>query len=379
MFNIDLKKYDFTLISVASIAVIFGAMMVFSSSVIMADIRWSSPYMFFLKQMIWMAIGFAAMTVTAFFIDYKLYQKYAKVIYIIALIAVIAVLILGVRRGGAKRWFHVAFFTFQPSEIAKLAMVVIIADFISRKKALIGEWEGLVAPLVFLFLIVLPIAVEPDLGTPILIAGTCFAMLFCAGLRMQAILAMAGGGLILIAEEIIRKPYRLARFRNYLDSFVNVDAIFVNQDKAFYQIKQSLYALGSGGFFGKGLGKSEMKLMYLPEAHTDFIFPIIGEELGFIGAGLVLAFFIYIFFKGMKISRNAPDIFGEYLAMGITLLIVFQAVINLSVATGVFPAKGLPLPFISFGGTSLVINMAAMGILINMSQYAEKGRVKSGK
>ena len=336
--------------------------MVFSSSVIMADVRWSSPYMFFLKQMIWVAIGFAAMTVTTFFIDYKLYRKYAKVFYAVALIAVIAVLIFGVTRGGAKRWFSLGFATFQPSEIAKIAMVIIMADFVERKKNMLGEWNGLIAPAVFLLLIVIPIAVEPDLGTPILISCVCFALLFCAGIRLQAVFAAVGAGALLIIEEIVRKPYRLARMRDYLDSIVNIDA-------ASYQVKQSLYALGSGGFFGKGLGKSEMKLMYLPEAHTDFIFPIIGEELGFLGASAVVCFFIYIFFKGINISKNAPDTFAEYLALGITFLIVFQALINLSVATGVFPAKGLPLPFISFGGTSLVINMAAAGILLNLSQY----------
>jgi cell division protein FtsW len=241
-------------------------------------------------------------------------------------------------------------------------MIIVMADFIERKKNLIGEWKGLIAPAAFLLLIIVPIAVEPDLGTPILISGVCFAVLFCAGIKIRAVFAAAGACALLTIEEIIRKPYRLARMRDYFDSVINIDA-------ASYQVKQSLYALGSGGFLGKGLGKSEMKLMYLPEAHTDFIFPIVGEELGFIGAAAVIALFMYIFFKGIKISKNAPDVFSEYLALGITFLIVFQALINLSVATGVFPAKGLPLPFISFGGTSLIINMAAAGILVNLSQY----------
>jgi cell division protein FtsW len=211
----------------------------------------------------------------------------------------------------------------------------------------------------------LPIALEPDLGTPILIAAVCFSMLFCAGLPIKVVLLSGMAGGLLIAEEIMRKPYRLKRFHDYLASFINIDA-------ASYQVKQSLNALGSGGFFGRGLGKSEMKLMYLPEAHTDFIFPIIGEELGFLGACTIISFFIYLFFKGIKMSKHMPDVFCEYLCLGITFVIVFQAIINLSVATGVFPAKGLPLPFISFGGTSLAISMAAAGILINLSQYGKK-------
>jgi cell division protein FtsW len=365
MFSADLKKYDLQFMFAVSAAVIFGVFMVFSSSTIKADVTLGKPYLFFLKQLIWVAVGFIAMLCTSFFINYSIYKKYAKFIYIAALLAVIGVLIFGVTRGGAKRWFNFGFFTFQPSEIAKIASVVIMADFIDRKKSLLTRWDGLVAPLAFLSLIVIPIAVEPDLGTPVLIAGACFGMLFCAGIKIKAVFALSGAGLLFVAEEIIRKPYRLARFRDYMNSFINIDA-------ASYQVKQSLYALGSGGFFGKGLGKSEMKMMYLPEAHTDFIFPIIGEELGFVGATAVVSFFLYFFLKGIKISKNAPDDFSSYLALGITFLIVFQALINLSVAAGVFPAKGLSLPFISFGGTSLVITMAVAGILINLSQYAKK-------
>ncbi len=366
MFGLDIKKYDLTMLSVIVLAVIFGTAMVFSSSVVMADVRWSSPYMFFLKQIIWIAIGFSAMFITAFLINYRFYKKYAKVFYLITLIAVIAVLFFGVIRGGAKRWFDFGFFSFQPSELAKIVMVIMIADFISRKKNLISEWNGLIAPLVFLALMLIPIALEPDLGAPVLIALVCFTMLFCAGIKMQAVAALFVSGSLMVAIEIIRQPYRLTRFKDYLNSFINIDA-------ASYQIKQSLYALGSGGFFGKGLGKSDMKLMYLPEAHTDFIFPIVGEELGFWGASGVILFFLFIFFKGMKISKNAPDDFSEYLALGITLLIVFQAFINLAGATGILPPKGLSLPFISFGGTSLVIMMASVGILINLSQYRGKG------
>ncbi|GHT65274.1 stage V sporulation protein E [Endomicrobiia bacterium] len=365
MFKIDFGKYDYTLIAVICICITFGSFMVFSSSAVIAYVKWASPYKFFFKQILWVVIGFAVMFVTSFLIDYKFYKKYAKKIYFLSLLLVIAVLFIGVSRLGAKRWFLVGFLTIQPSELAKFAVVIALADFISRKKELIKEWQGLVAPTAIVFLILLPIAIEPDLGTPILIVGTCFAMLFCAGIKIKAVLALVATVFLLTAEEIIRKPYRLVRFKDYLASFVNIDA-------SPYQIKQSLNALGSGGIFGKGLGKSEMKLMYLPEAHTDFIFPVIGEELGFIGVTAVTAFFIYLFLKGVKMSKHMPDTFSEYLCLGITFLIVFQAIINLSVATGVFPTKGLPLPFISFGGTSLIITMATAGILINLSQYTKK-------
>jgi cell division protein FtsW len=365
MLKIDFKKYDYSLIAIICICIVFGSFMVFSSSTVMADIRWATPYKFFFKQILWIIVGFIAMFITGFLIDYKVYKRHAKLIYFFSLILVVAVLFIGISRLGARRWLGISSFTIQPSELAKIATIIVMADFISRKKDLIEEWKGLLAPTVIIFLIILPIAVEPDLGTPILISGVCFAMLFYAGITIKAILVGGIVAVLSITEEIIRKPYRLTRFKDYLASFVNIDV-------SSYQVKQSLNALGAGGFWGKGPGKGEIKLMYLPEAHTDFIFPVIGEELGFIGVSAVIAFYIYIFYKGIKMNKYMPDTFSQYLCLGITLLIVFQAIINLSVATGVLPAKGLPLPFISFGGTSLVITMAATGILINLSQYNKK-------
>lgn len=364
MFNIDFKKYDYTLMLIICMSIIFGSFMIFSSSVIMADVRWANPYRFFTKQLLWIFIGFIAMFITSFYVNYKFYQKYSKMIYLVTLLSVILVLFVGVSRLGAKRWLSMANFTVQPSEFAKISVVIVLADFISRKKKLISAWSGLVTPGVLLLLMLIPIALEPDLGTPILVSGVFFAMLFCAGVNLKAVLLCSVSLIFLVLEEIVRKPYRLSRLKSYLASFINIDA-------SAYQVKQSLNALGSGGIFGKGIGRSEMKLMYLPESHTDFIFPIIGEELGFIGASAVIVFYLYIFLKGLKMSKYMPDTFAKYLCLGITLLIVFQAIINLSVTTGLFPAKGLPLPFISFGGTSLVINMASIGILINLSQYSK--------
>jgi cell division protein FtsW len=365
MSKIDFNKYDFKLVLAICICVTFGAFMVFSSSTIMAEIRWASPYKFFLKQMLWISVGFVSMFITGFLINYKFYKKYAKWIYLLSLILVVAVLFVGTSRLGAKRWLEIGYFTMQPSELIKIAIILNIADFISRKKNLIRNWKTLIAPAFIILVTLLPIVLEPDLGTPVLIVVVCSAMLFCAGIKIKIVLIGCATILLFITEEIIRKPYRFIRFKDYFASFISIDM-------SSYQVKQSLNALGSGGFLGKGLGKSEIKLMYLPEAHSDFIFPIIGEELGFLGAGLVIVFFMYLFLKGMKMSKYMPDVFSQYLCLGITFLIVFQAIINISVATGVLPTKGLPLPFISFGGTSLIITMAAAGILINLSQYERK-------
>jgi len=365
--NFDFKKYDLKLFFLICVAAVFGVLMVFSSS----GVKSYSPL---IKQFINASIGFAVMFVTAFLIDYRFYQKHAKKIWLIALILVALVLIIGYKSHGAKRWISLGFFSFQPSEIAKFALPVMIADFMARKKQTLSAPESIIAPLILLVPIIALIAAGPDLGTPILIAAVWCAMLFYAGANIKPLAAMGGAGLGFVIVAIILKPYRLTRLKVWMSSVFDIDAVLNSNAPEFYNLKQALYAIGNGGFFGKGLGKSDIKLNYLPEAHTDFIFPVICEELGFIGGCAVLFFFLYIFFKGMKISKNAQDDFAQYLAFGIAVTIVFQALINMSMAIGIMPTKGMPLPFISLGGTSLIITMAACGVLINISKGTH-GRV----
>jgi cell division protein FtsW len=331
----------------------------------MAYIKWNKPYKFFIKQIFCIIIGFVAMFITSFLIDCKFYKKNIKFIYLLSLILVICVLFIGVSQSGSKRWLNMIFFTIQPSEFAKISVVLIMSNFISKGKAILKSKKTFTVLMIEVFLILIPIIMEPDLGTPILILITCFAMMFYVGVNKRKMLLVSIFVILLIMEETIRKPYRLIRFKNFFLSFININL-------SSYQIKQSINAVGSGGFFGKGLGKSEMKFMYIPESHTDFIFSVIGEELGFIGVNLVLLFFVYFFLKGIKISKSTPDIFLKYLCLGITFIIVFQAIINISVTIGILPTKGLTLPFISFGGTSIVTNMMITGILINLSQYTKK-------
>jgi cell division protein FtsW len=362
MRKINISKYDLPLLAAVLALVLVGILMVFSSSAVMADIKWSTPYAFIIKQLLWVVLGLLGMGITAFYIDYRLYQKYARFLYLAIFIVLILVLIFGVVRGGAKRWFYFGFFTVQPSEIAKVIIIMAIADFISRKKKELYKPQSVIGAILLVTIIIIPIALEPDLGAPILIFIISFTMLFCAGVNMKAIAIAIGAALLFVIEESIRESYRFGRLKNYLLSLTDINS-------ASYQLKQSINALGSGGITGKGLGKSELKLMYLPEAHTDFIFPILGEEFGFIGAFVVIALFTVIFIRGIKISKNAPDLFSKYLALGITLLITIQTIINLLVATGLFPTKGLVLPFISFGGTAMIVNLSIVGILINLSKY----------
>lgn len=354
------SRIDYTLLFLTMVLLMFGTIMVFSSSVIMAEARWSAPYHFVFKQIIWVVLGSAVMMGLAHF-DYRRLQKWSRPLMIITIILLVLVLIIGTKKGGARRWLVFGFLNFQPSEIAKLVMVIALADYLDRKKSRMKQWKGLMPALSIVGVLAGLIALEPDLGTPILMACVSFCLLYTAGARLPHLLMLGAGVIPLVVIEILRKPYRLVRLRDYISSWGDIHS-------ASYQLNQSILALGSGGFFGKGLAQSQMKLLYLPEPHTDFIFPIIGEELGFIGTVGLIALFMFVVIKGWQISRGSQDYFGSLLALGITWIIAFQTLLNMGVATGLLPTKGLPLPFVSFGGTSLVFNLAGIGILLNISK-----------
>lgn len=352
--------FDYPLLFITAVLVIIGTVMVFSSSVIMAEARWKAPYLFVTKHIIWVIIGSAAMFFASNF-NYKKLSKYSRWLLLAAVILLIAVLFLGPARGGAKRWLVVGPINFQPSEFAKLAVVLVLADYLDRKKSKLRKWGGLMPPLLVIGLTCGLIALEPDLGTPIIISAVGFCLIFIAGGELKHLLLIAAGFAGLVAEEIFRKPYRLHRVKDFIASWGDINSVS-------YQLNQSMLALGAGGFFGKGLAESQMKRLYLPEPHTDFIFPIIGEELGFAGTVFVITLFMFFSWRGWRISRQSTDYFGSLLALGITLLISMQALMNMAVACGLMPTKGLPLPFISFGGTALVFNMIGAGILLNISK-----------
>ncbi|MDR1952442.1 MAG: putative lipid II flippase FtsW [Elusimicrobiota bacterium] len=374
MKKIDLKKYDRTLIVIIIILTLFGLLMILSSSYIMAGIKRDNSFLFFLKQILWTLAGSLVMYLTAFKIHYSYFKKYALIFYFVIFVALVMVLFVGPVWNGARRWFDLGFFAFQPSEFAKIAMVILMADFISRKQDALSTSKPFIGAMIYIVPIFLTIAFEPDFGTSFLIVLLCLAMLLCSNIKISKA-GFAAVIVVIVAAvliEIFRKDYRVGRSTGYLSGIFNMDSVLTSSDAMMYQLKLSLYALGSGGFLGKGPGDSDMKLMYLPEAHTDFIYPIIGEEYGFVGAAIVILLFVYIFFRGMKISGNAPDVFSKFLALGITLMITFEAMINIGVSLGVLPTKGSVLPFISSGGTSLLMNMAAAGILINLSQYSKR-------
>jgi len=355
---------DFILFITALALVGVGLIMVFSSSAVTANLDYHNAYYFFKRQLIWAAIGLITMIVIMRINYYRL-KDFAFPIMIIAVICLILVLTpLGIGAKGSTRWLGVGVLTFTPSELVKLAMVMFMAKVMELNLDKIKSLKNGVLPYLLIMAFVCALIMkQPDLGTSFVVAGTVFCMLLVAGAKWShmAALAVAGAGAVALAIKI--EPYRAERFLAFLDPWK------YPSDQGF-QVIQSLYALGSGGLFGMGLGRSRQKFFYLPEQHTDFIFAILGEELGFMGVLLVLALFLLFAWRGFKIAINAPDTFGSLMAAGITIMIVFQAFINIGVVSGALPVTGITLPFISYGGSSLLLTMAGVGLLLNISRYS---------
>ncbi len=310
-------------------------------------------------------IGIAAFSLTGFIIDYKKYQKFFNINTPVFLYITTAVLLampfLFAAHKGAHRWINLKVFSFQPSELAKIALIIVLADFLSRKQKYINELKYQIVPAIYFAVFALILVFQKDFGTFVLLALTYISMFFIAGIDYKKIFTAFAGLISASAVLIMLFPYRLKRILDFINSVFDMSA-------ASYNIKLSLVAFGSGGLFGKGPGNSEMKLEHLPERHTDFIFPIIGEEYGFIGTIIVIFLFVMLMNTGLSISKNCQDNFGKYLAFGITVTMTLQVLINMAMTTNLIPAKGLPLPFISYGGSSMLISCLMLGILFNISR-----------
>ena len=343
----------------------FGIVMVYSSSAVSAYVNYNDSYYFLKRQLIWATLGFLTMLLTMN-IDYHAWRKLAHPVMIITLILLVLVLIPGFGRvvNGARRWLGFGSLYLQPSEIAKMAMVIFTANSLAGSQDKIGNFlKGVVPQLLMLVVVFGLILKEPDLGTALVLGGTVFLLLFAAGAKLSHLASIGAVGVIGIIAAIIAEPYRLKRLLAFSDPWADP----LNSG---YHIIQSLYAIGSGGLFGVGLGRSREKFLYLPEPHTDFIFAILGEELGFIGTATVIILFFLFAWRGFKIAISAPDTYGSLLSAGLTSIIVMQALMNIAVVTASMPVTGIPLPFISFGGSALVFTMAGVGILLNVSRYA---------
>jgi cell division protein FtsW len=359
------RKVRINLLTVAVVLVCIGIVMIYSSSSIYAWERYGDSFYFLKRHISFLCVGLL-LAFLAMVVDYHFFKKYAHWLIWIALILLVLIPGLGREVSGARRWFRYKFISFQPSEFANLALIVYIADFISRKEDKIKMLlEGFMPGMAMLGAVVLFVLLQPDLGTVIALGSVVLIMLFVAGVRGRHILTLILSSLPALYFLIFNVPYRRARILAFLNPWLDPKG-------SGFQIIQSQIAIGSGGLLGRGLGHSQQKLFYLPAAHTDFIFSIIGEELGLLGTlGIIILFMIFIQ-QGLKIIKHAQDRFGYFLALGLILMISLKAIINIGVSCGVFPTKGLPLPFISYGGSALIFDMVSLGILINIARSGQE-------
>ena len=340
----------------------FGLVMIYSASAVLAMEKYGNPFYFVERQAIWCVISLLAM-VAVMQVPYRKWNNRYLIFgsLIICVLLLIAVLFMPAV-ANVHRWFRIGPLSMQSAELAKLPLILFLAYFLSRRQ---GQINSLLTILPCLFVcgqLALLVVIEPDLGTAVMIVSITIGLLFLAGMPWRWFAAIGAISLPAFYFLVMNVAYRRDRFLGFL----NPEA---NSQESGFQIIQSLIAFGTGGVHGVGLANGIQKLFYLPEPHTDFIYAIIGEELGLIGTFAVVLAFLFFLWRGLRISWKAPDPFGQFLAMGITIMIALGALINISVAIGLLPTKGLPLPFISSGGSSLLVNMIGVGVLLNISQH----------
>jgi cell division protein FtsW len=355
---------DKLLLIIVLALLVFGLVMVYSASAMLAQKQHSDQFYFLKRQAVWGLIGLALMT-AAIKLDYRYYKNRKVVItglgFAVALLVV--VLFLPVLNG-THRWIRYGSASLQPSEIAKLAIIVFMAYFIENRPDSLRQYSHTFVPVALISGMIMGlVAAEPDLGTALSIGLVFCVVMFSAGLPLRYLATLAVPAAPLLAGMLLFVPWRLQRILDFLDPWKN-------QTTSAFQTVQALVAIGSGGQTGVGLAQGKQKLFYLPSPHTDFIFAVVGEELGLIGAAAVVLVFAVLAWRGLRAARLAPDTFGQLLAVGITVMIAAQAFFNMSVALSLVPTKGIPLPFISCGGSSLAMNLLAAGMLLNVSKHA---------
>jgi cell division protein FtsW len=357
-------KSDKVLFLAAILLVALSIVMVYSASAVVGLERYGKPYMFLVRQGMWAALGIAMMALVMR-IDYRTYREPVFIWTCLAVVAVALIVVLfSAPVNHARRWFGIGGIGVQPSELAKLAAIIFIAALLERRMHRINEVGYALMPIgIVIGCLVGLILLEPDFGTSMSLLAIAAVMVFAAGLNYTYILGVVLAAVPVIAVLVMGSSYRRRRVMTFLDPW---------QDPLGdgFQIIQALIAVGTGGVSGRGLMNGVQKLFYLPEPHTDFIYAVISEELGLIGATAVLVCFCVITWRGIRVTLRAPDSFGAFLALGLTTMVAVQAFFNISVVLGLLPTKGIALPFVSFGGSSLLINLVGMGILLNVSQHA---------
>jgi cell division protein FtsW len=358
------NKAAYTLLVLVLLLVAVGVVMLFSTSAVYAQERYGDPHFLLKRQVVWSLVAGLA-CIAAASVPYPRLRVAAPYVLIAAVVLLLLVFLpyVGLSIGGSRRWLNLFGQRVQPSEFAKLGLITWLAYWLAREKRRLDRFKrGFLIPMGVTSLVLLLILAEPDFGCTALLGSAALAVMFVAGVRLRYLIPTVAAGGAAFGALILRNPERFER----LMAFMDLDKYKATDG---YQVWQAMLAFGSGGVNGLGLGNSRQKMFYLPEAHTDFIFPIIGEELGLIGTLAILVAFVLIVAVGIYISAKAQDPFGQYLGLGVTMLIALQAIINIGVVTAWLPTKGLALPFISYGGSSMVMNMAGVGILMSIYRF----------
>lgn len=364
---------DHTLLIVTITLALVGLVMVFSASAIVAGNRFHDSGFFLKRQLAWLTFGFLLLHLASR-IDYVWWKRLSIPLLACAAALLVMVLIpsLGVAAKGARRWLRLGPVSIQPAEVVKLIAVLYLAAYLAKKEEKITIFaSGLLPALIVIGLLCGLVLLEPDLGTVVVIGLVTVGLLFLGGAKLSHLLTLGLCAVPVVLALVLGSSYRRQRLLTFL-------APWKEASDAGFQITQSFLAFGSGGLFGVGLGEGKQKLFFLPEAHTDFVLALVGEELGLIGTGAIVLLFALFVVRGFQIAARARMPFGRYLGMGITLLIGIQALVNACVVTGLLPTKGLTLPFVSYGGSSLVVSLVGVGILLNISRDRQAGRQESG-
>jgi cell division protein FtsW len=337
--------------------------MIYSASYVWAEYKYGNEYKFLISQSVFLVIGIIMMTILSK-IDYQIYEKYANKILLICFILLVLVLIpgIGTIRNGSRSWFGIGGLGLQPSELSKLGLIIYTSKYLSKNEKNMRYTKSGILPILFIILLFFGlIMLEPDFGTGMVVTVTLIVMIFISESKISFFIGCGILGILGIVALIIIAPYRMARIVSFLNPWVDPLG-------SGFQIIQSLYAIGPGGLLGMGFMKSIQKYFYLPEPQTDFIFSIISEEFGFLGVLIVTSAFILIFYSSMKIFFKTKDLFGKYLVFGLSFGIILQALLNLCVVVGLVPVTGVTLPFLSYGGSSLLVSMASIGIILSISK-----------
>ncbi len=366
-------RIDWLMFAVAAGLAVFGSIMVYSASAMIAlkETQGESQFTYFYKQLGFTLLGLAVMYLMSK-INYRRFESKTVAYGILAVTVILLLLVFGFPPiNGARRWIRFSGMSFQPSEIAKISLPIFLAYYLTKNEDLVGEIKETVLPCASaLILLGGLILLEPDLGTAMVLCSIFVTLYFAAGAKWTHITVTVGTLLLIGVSFLVLSPWRMKR----LFAFINP---WENASDGSYQVVQGLYAIGSGGILGEGFAKGQQKLFYLPYPYSDFIFAVVGEELGLIGTLAVVLAFGFLLWRGARAALHAPDRFGMLLGIGLITGIIVQALFNISVVVSILPAKGIPLPFISYGGSSIVVTLFAVGILLNISQYAGQGVAES--